>query len=211
MNLRDDEAWLRGTISTASMAGTTIPMISPPAMTDAIPPLPDLLARNLAAVFCGINPGLRAASSGHHFDGRGNRFWQVLHLAGLTPSRISPENDRDLLSHGYGLTTVVERPTAQASELTRNEFSEARASFEEKIGRYEPRWLAFLGKAAIAGLMERRDIDWGEQAATLAGARVWVLPNPSGLNRSFRLDDLVLRYAEFGRRIAGTTYPARSL
>jgi TDG/mug DNA glycosylase family protein len=171
-------------------------------VNDPIQPLPDLLARHLAVVFCGINPGMRAARSGHHFDGRGNRFWQVLHLAGLTPFRIRPEEDCQLLSHGYGLTTVVERPTARASELVQAEFGDARVSFEKKIRQYEPRWLAFLGKAAIAGLLGQRDIAWGEQAITLAGARVWVLPNPSGLNRSFRVDDLVRAYAELGHRIA---------
>lgn len=171
-------------------------------VNDLIQPLPDLLARNLSVVFCGINPGMRAARSGHHFDGRGNRFWQVLHLAALTPFQICAENDRELLSHGYGLTTVVERPTARASELTQTEFGDARARFEERIRRCEPRWLAFLGKSAVAGLLGWRDIPWGEQSITLAGAKVWVLPNPSGLNRSFRLDDLIRAYAEFRQRIA---------
>lgn len=169
---------------------------------DPVQPLPDLLAPHLAAVFCGINPGLRAANSGHHFAGGSNRFWKVLHLAGFTPSQIHPQDDRQLLAYGYGLTTVVERPTARASELAHTEFGAARTRFENRMRACQPRWLAFLGKAAIAGLLAQRDIGWGEQPATLAGARVWVLPNPSGLNRSFRLDDLVRAYAEFRQGIA---------
>ncbi|MBZ9942274.1 mismatch-specific DNA-glycosylase [Mesorhizobium sp. BR1-1-13] len=80
--------------------------------------LPDLLADNLSVVFCGLNPGLDAAQTGHHFAGKGNRFWQVIHQAGFTPTQIEPEDDASILSFGLGLTTVVDRPTAAAIDVT---------------------------------------------------------------------------------------------
>jgi TDG/mug DNA glycosylase family protein len=81
-------------------------------MTD---PLPDIIARRLAVVFCGINPSMSAAAARHHFVGRDKRFWRVIYLAGFTPKEILPENDRTILQHQCGLTTVVQRPTAQAA------------------------------------------------------------------------------------------------
>src|ERR1700743_1926862 len=93
----------------------------PTANTDSMQALRDVIAPGLSILFCGINPGLRAASTGHHFAGRGNRFWRVLHLAGFTPEQILPEDDRSLLRYGCGLTAVVPRATAQAAELSRSE------------------------------------------------------------------------------------------
>jgi double-stranded uracil-DNA glycosylase len=158
--------------------------------------LPDVIEPGLSIVFCGINPGLRAASTGHHFAGRGNRFWKVLHRAGYTNEALLPENDRHLLSLGYGLTAAVSRPTARADQLSKAEIQAAAAQFEQKIGHYAPRFVAFLGKMALAGMSGQRDIEWGLQARDFGGARAWVLPNPSGLNRSFSLDALVSAYRE---------------
>ncbi|HEV2674733.1 MAG TPA: G/U mismatch-specific DNA glycosylase [Aliidongia sp.] len=162
-------------------------------------PLPDIIASHLAVVFCGINPGMAAAAAGHHFVGRGNRFWRVIHLAGFTPEEIPPENDRSILQHRCGLTAVVGRPTARAEQLSAQEFLAAAASFERKIARYAPRFVAFLGKAAFGALSGRRDVAWGSQPTTLGGAAVWVLPNPSGRNRSFDLDRLVGDYRQLYR------------
>ena len=159
-------------------------------------PLPDIIAKGLAVIFCGINPGMTAAAAGHHFVARSNRFWRVIHLAGFTPEEILPENDRAILQHRCGLTTVVERPTARAEELSAQEFVAAAAQFEQKIRRYAPRFVAFLGKAAYSALSDRREIAWGSQTGALGGAAVWVLPNPSGRNRAFSLDQLVKAYRE---------------
>ncbi|MDY7532076.1 G/U mismatch-specific DNA glycosylase [Pseudomonas sp. Bout1] len=156
--------------------------------------LEDILAENLAVVFCGINPGLKAAASGHHFMGRGNRFWRTLHLAGFTPHEVQPENDQTILQYQCGLTTVVERPTARADQLSADEFTAAAVSFERKITRYAPRFLAFLGKAAYAALSGQRQIAWGLQPHPLGSAAVWILPNPSGRNLGFTLDQLVEAY-----------------
>lgn len=156
--------------------------------------LEDILAEHLAVIFCGINPGLTAAAQGHHFAGRGNRFWRTLHLAGFTPEEVRPENDRTLLQHQCGLTAVVERPTARADQLSLHEFSAAAAAFEQKIVRYAPRFVAFLGKAAYGALSGQREVAWGLQPKTFGGASVWVLPNPSGRNLAFSLDQLVEAY-----------------
>jgi len=166
-------------------------------------PLPDLIAPRLAVVFCGINPGLSAAAAGHHFVGRSNRFWRVIHLAGFTPEQILPENDRAILQHRCGLTTVVARPTARADQLSAQEFRDAAAEFDQKIARYSPRFVAFLGKAAYAALSGRPEIAWGLQPTTLGSTAVWVLPNPSGRNRAFSLDQLVSAYRQLYRLVPG--------
>jgi TDG/mug DNA glycosylase family protein len=158
--------------------------------------LPDIIARDLSVVFCGINPGLSSAAGGHHFIGRSNRFWRVVHLAGFTPSLILPENDRSILQYGFGLTTAVERPTTRADELSPSEFIAERAKLERKIQTFAPSCIAFLGKAAFAAISAQREVAWGRQEITFVGARVWILPNPSGLNRSWSLDALVGAYRE---------------
>ena len=156
--------------------------------------LPDVMSAGLVVVFCGINPGLRAAASGHHFAGSGNRFWRVLHLAGFTPGLLHPENDIELLAYRCGLTTAVARPTSRADQLSRGEFLEAATALREKVERYRPGCRAVLGKAAYAAISGQRAVLWGRQAMTLGGATVWALPNPSGLNRSFSLHDLTEAY-----------------
>jgi TDG/mug DNA glycosylase family protein len=156
--------------------------------------LPDILSSGLSVVFCGINPGLRAAKSGHHFAGRGNRFWRTLHLAGFTPQELRPGNDRDILKYGCGLTTVVARATVSADQIAKHEFIAAAQGFERKIRRCAPRHVAFLGKVAYAALTRQRDVDWGLQPEPFGGTIAWVLPNPSGLNRAFSLADLVIAY-----------------
>ena len=164
-----------------------------------IDPLPDIIAERLAVVFCGINPGMSAAAAGHHFVGRSNRFWRAIHLAGFTPEEILPKNDRTILQHRCGLTTVVPRPTARADELSARDLLASAAQFEQKITRYAPRFVAFLGKAAYSALSGQREIAWGSQQAPFGGAAVWVLPNPSGLNRGFSLAELVSAYEQLYR------------
>jgi G:T/U-mismatch repair DNA glycosylase len=116
---------------------------------DSTVQLPDLLAKDLNVVFCGINPALSAARAGHHFSSGSNRFWRVLHLAGFTPHLIRPEDDRTILDYGFGLTAAVERPTIRADELARHEFQAAALHLEKKVRRYRARYLAFLGKPPL--------------------------------------------------------------
>jgi TDG/mug DNA glycosylase family protein len=158
--------------------------------------LEDILAEDLSVVFCGINPGLLAAQQGHHFAGRSNRFWRTLHLAGFTAEEVRPENDRSILAYRCGLTAVVARPTARADQVSAQEFVAAAAEFEQKIARYTPRHLAFLGKAAYLGLSGQKAVPWGLQTDAFAGATVWVLPNPSGRNLAFSQEQLVMTYRQ---------------
>jgi TDG/mug DNA glycosylase family protein len=156
----------------------------------------DLISKHLDVLFCGINPALSAAKSGHHFSNRSNRFWKVLHMAGFTPDVIVPENDVSILEYGCGLTAAVARPTVRASELAKHEFHAAANELEHRVQLYRPRFLAFLGKPAFAALFHKTSVEWGRQAMTFGGSEVWVLPNPSGLNRAFSLAQLVEAYRQ---------------
>jgi TDG/mug DNA glycosylase family protein len=150
----------------------------------------DVIAPGLTVLFCGINPGLYTAWSGHHFAGPGNRFWPALHDAGFTDRRLLPSEERRLLGRGYGVTNVVARATATAAELAPAEYVEGGRLLAEKVGRYGPRVLAVLGVGAYRTAFARPKAALGEQPERLAGARVWVLPNPSGLNANYGRADL---------------------
>lgn len=158
--------------------------------------LPDILAANLSVVFCGLNPGAAAAATGHHFVGKGNRFWRVIHLAGFTPTQIDPEQDASLLQFGCGLTAVVERATAGANEVATAEFVAGGVELERKMAFYAPRHIAFLGKAAFTAIAGQPHIAWGRQKERIGETAVWVLPNPSGRNLNFNLDALVGAYRQ---------------
>lgn len=175
------------------------PSRHPTTTADVEQTLPDILAHGLHVVFCGINPGADAAAAGHHFLGRGNRFWPVLHLAGFTPYQVAPENDRAVLDFGLGLTAVVSRPTNRADQIQKEEFAHAASALLAKLEFYKPLCIAFLGKAAYAAMTGKRQVAWGEQPERFGGARVWVLPNPSGLNRGFTKEKLVDAYSELRR------------
>jgi TDG/mug DNA glycosylase family protein len=99
----------------------------------------------------------------------------------------------------------VKRPTARADQLSPEEFIAAAAEFEQKVARHAPRFVAFLGKAAYAGLSGQRDIAWGLQPTRMQGAAIWVLPNPSGRNRAFTLDRLVEAYRQLYLELTATS------
>lgn len=164
--------------------------------------LNDIITRNLTVIFCGINPGLKSADDGHHFSGRSNRFWKVLHTSGLTPYQIEAADDTSILEFGYGLTTAVARATSRADELSKEEFNDSLDSFKAKMNHFQPKYIAFLGKAAYQAFSGKKQIVWGLQSEDLCGATVWVLPNTSGLNRGFSFDDLVHYYGEFHKAIS---------
>lgn len=165
--------------------------------------LNDIIEENLDVLFCGINPGLKSASDGHHFSGRSNRFWRTLYLSGFTPHEIAADNDRSLLSYGYGLTTAVERPTSRADQLSKEEFTASKEAFMQKMAKYNPKYIAFLGKAAYQHFSGLKEISWGAQKKKIGDASVWVLPNPSGLNRGFSLEELTIRYNQMAKTIKG--------
>ena len=163
--------------------------------------LTDIIRKDLTVLFCGINPGLKSSDDGHHFSGRSNRFWKVLHQSGFTPYQIEAENDRSILDFGYGLTTAVERATSRADELLKEEFDASLEVFKAKMNHFQPKYIAFLGKAAYKAFSKKKEILWGEQLEDFCGAKVWVLPNTSGLNRGFTLENLVEAYSDFYRAI----------
>jgi TDG/mug DNA glycosylase family protein len=152
--------------------------------------LPDVIAPDLKVLFCGINPGLYSAAVGHHFARPGNRFWPVLHRAGFTPRILTPDENRLLLRHGYGLTDIVSRATARADELSREELVAGRKRLARKVRRFGPRWVAILGIGAYRAAFLQPHAEVGPQSGRLGGARLWVLPNPSGLNASHQAADL---------------------
>jgi TDG/mug DNA glycosylase family protein len=158
--------------------------------------VPDVVAGGLRVLFCGINPGLMTAATGHHFARPGNRFWPVLHRSGFTPRQLDPSQQRELLSFGLGITNVVERATARADELTAEEYLEGGRILEAKTELLRPRWLAVLGVTAYRVAFGDRKAAVGPQERVLGGGtRVWVLPNPSGLNAHWTLPAMAEEYA----------------
>jgi TDG/mug DNA glycosylase family protein len=156
----------------------------------------DIIAPGLNVLFCGINPSLYSAAVGRHFARPGNRFWPTLYAAGFTDRLLSPFEDEKLLEHGYGITNVVERATATAAELDESEFIKGGKTLEKKVRRYSPRVVAVLGVSAYRVAFGKKEAAVGKQESALGGAAVWVLPNPSGLNAHYRLEDLARVYRE---------------
>lgn len=156
----------------------------------------DIIAPGLNVLFCGINPSLYSAAVGHHFARPGNRFWPTLHAAGFTERLFSPFEDGRLLERGYGITNVVERATATAAELEEKEFITGGKALERKVLRYRPKVLAVLGVSAYRVAFRKKEAAVGKQEDALGKAAVWVLPNPSGLNAHYRLEDLARVYRE---------------
>lgn len=163
----------------------------------------DVIATDLDVLFCGINPGLYTAVTGHHFARPGNRFWPTLHAAGFTPRRLHPSEERELVRYGYGITNLVARATAAAAELTAPELAEGARALEEKVRIYSPRCLAVLGIGAYRTGFGRPGASLGPQEERIGGARVWVLPNPSGLNANYRPEDFARLFREM-REAVGT-------
>jgi TDG/mug DNA glycosylase family protein len=162
-----------------------------------------VVADGLRVLFCGINPGLKTAATGHHFARPGNRFWPVLHLSGFTPRLMKPSEQRELLSYGLGITNVVARATARADELTRAELVEGGELLRAKVLRLRPRWLAVVGVTAYRTAFDDRGAAVGEQPGPLGGTRVWLLPNPSGLNAHYTPAALADEFARLRAAVGG--------
>jgi TDG/mug DNA glycosylase family protein len=163
----------------------------------------DVIAPNLAILFCGINPGLYTAWSGHHFARPGNRFWPALHLGGFTPRLFSPAEERELLPLGYGITNLVQRASATADELTKEEYIAGGQRLAAKVAQYTPAVLAVLGVGAYRSAFNRPRAAVGRQAETIGDTMIWVLPNPSGLNAHYTLEGLAAVFADLRRAVAG--------
>lgn len=158
--------------------------------------VPDVIAPNLKVLFCGINPGLYTAAVGHHFARPGNRFWPALFKSGFTDRLVSPFEERELLERGIGISNVVPHATATAAELTKEDFIKGGRLLARKVKKYQPRVVAILGVGAYRQAFDKPKATVGEQSERIQSARIWVLPNPSGLNANYQLNDLVRLFRE---------------
>lgn len=154
----------------------------------------DLLKPGLSLVFCGYNPSLASGATGRHYAHRSNRFWGVLHAAGITAREYAPEEDAELLEQGIGFTNLVSRPTRRADELQRDEIREGADELREKLALYRPRAAAYTGIGVYRLLLSTRKVEWGIQSdSAVPGVADVVVPSPSGLNR-MRFQELVEHY-----------------
>ena len=165
--------------------------------------IPDVTGSGLRVLFSGINPGLYSAATGYHFARPGNRFWPALHQSGFTPVRLRPCDQDQLPALGLGITNVVARATARADELSDAELREGGEVLAAKTARLRPAWLAVVGVTAYRTAFGQARAAVGPQDLTAGGARLWVLPNPSGLNAHWSADSLAEEFARL-REAAGS-------
>ncbi len=162
--------------------------------------IPDVLPGSghppLQVLFCGINPGLLSAATGYHFARPGNRFWPALHRSGFTPEQLRPDQQALLPELGLGITNVVPHATARADELSGAELVAGGQRLRSLVGEVRPRWLAVVGITAFRVAFAEPRAVVGRQALLLGQTRVWVLPNPSGLNARWTTPRLVEAFAE---------------
>jgi double-stranded uracil-DNA glycosylase len=160
--------------------------------------IPDVLPEPGApfrVLFCGINPGLYSAATGWHFARPGNRFWPALHLSGFTPRRLAPSEQDLLPGLGLGITNLAARATAQASELHATELRAGREHLAALADLYRPRVIAIAGVTAYRTAFDRRQADTGPQPDPVGPSRLWVVPNPSGLNAHWSLDAIAAAFS----------------
>jgi TDG/mug DNA glycosylase family protein len=169
--------------------------------------IPDVLpapGERLLVLFCGINPSLYSAATGWHFARPGNRFWPALHLSGFTPRRLAPAEQDLLPGYGLGITNLVARATAQASELGAAELQSGGERLAGLVAAHHPRVLAVAGVTAYRTAFADPRATVGPQpappavlrAARPGDLRLWILPNPSGLNASWTLPRIAAAFRE---------------
>jgi TDG/mug DNA glycosylase family protein len=158
------------------------------AVPSTLPSLRDRIKPGVRVLFVGINPGVRSALMGHHFAGFSNRFWKLLYESGLVPDQVSYVDDDRLPEWGLGITNLIPRPTPGVGDLLPGEYAAGRGALLRKIRRYRPRLVVLIGVSLARSLLSVRAgdrIELGLHADTLAGAAVFVVPNPSGRNAHF--------------------------
>jgi TDG/mug DNA glycosylase family protein len=147
--------------------------------------IPDVVPPRGGVLFCGINPGLYSAATGWHFARPGNRFWPALHRSGFTDRLLAPAEQHLLPSYGLGITNLAARATATAAELTPEELAEGGGILQAFVREHAPRAVAVLGVTAYRTAFGDKKAAIGPQDVTIGGSRLWVLPNPSGLNAHY--------------------------
>lgn len=162
--------------------------------------VPDVIAPHLKVLFCGINPSVYTAVVGYNFARPGNRFWPTLYAAGFTARQLLPEEQQELLAHGYGITNVVDRATVAAADLSKEELKQGGQLLLQKVREYKPQVLALLGISVYQVAFGQKGGGVGLQELMIGDTQVWVLPNPSGLNAHFpprRLAEVYRELREF--------------
>jgi len=172
--------------------------------------VPDLVRPDLDVLFCGINPGRYSAAVGHHFAGPSNLFWRTLFAAGFTPRRFSPFEDAQLLPLGFGITNFVARASASADELHPDELRAGARTLIRKLRRLTPRFVAFVGLQAYRTAFDRPKAQVGLQPETIGPSRLWLLPNPSGLNAHHQPPGLQQMFADLLSAVRADRRRARS-
>ena len=178
-------------------------------------PLRDRIEPGVRVLFVGINPGLRSAATGHHFAGYSNRFWKLLYESGLVDEPITYEQDDRLPQWGFGITNIVPRATAGIDELSPEDYRRGAAALLRKVRQYKPQVVALVGVTVWRALLEalgetarrRQPVTLGYQTLTIEGARVCVLPNPSGRNATLTYQQMLTAF----RSLTGANAPARHL
>ncbi len=159
-------------------------------------PISDHLKKNLDIVFVGFNPSIRSSETGHHYANPNNRFWKILHEAGITPRKYESSEDHKLLELGYGMTNIVARPTKAADEITKDEYLQGKLELRKKIEEYRPKLVCFVGKGVYQQYSGKKEIPWGKQdESVVAGTIDFVAPSSSGLVR-MKMDEIVEIYRQ---------------
>ncbi|MGB3633941.1 MAG: G/U mismatch-specific DNA glycosylase [Rubrobacteraceae bacterium] len=154
----------------------------------------DLLRSDLDLLFCGYNPSLRSGDTGYHYAHPGNRFWRVLHTAGITDRLYTPEEDEKLLDLGIGFTNLCPRPTRRADELTKEEIRNGADELKARLERLKPSAVAYTGIGVYKWFRATSKASWGvQESSAVPGVTDVVVPSPSGLNR-MTFDELVEHY-----------------
>ena len=143
-----------------------------------------MLAPGLKLLFCGYNPSLRSGHTGYHYAHPGNRFWRVLHAAGITERLYAPGEDEKLLDLGLGFTNLCPRPTRRADELTREEIRAGAVELRSRLENLAPQAVAYTGIGVYKWFRATSKANWGVQEnSAVSGVTDVVVPSPSGLNR----------------------------
>ena len=157
----------------------------------------------MRVLLVGINPGVRSAVTGHHFAGFSNRFWKLLAESGLVPELLTSEDDGRLPEFGLGVTNLVARPSPGIDDLRPAEYVEGWRVLEKKIRRFRPAIVALVGVTLYRAILPLLDGDRasrrpaivpGLQPQTIHGARIFVLPNPSGRNANFTYEEMLAAF-----------------
>jgi TDG/mug DNA glycosylase family protein len=173
-------------------------------MAVILPPLRDRIRRPVRVLLVGINPGIRSSQLGHHFAGPSNRFWKLLYESRLVPEPIGYADDHRLPEWGFGMTNLIPRPTPGIDTLRPKEYVAGAKTLRRKIRRVKPEVVAFIGVTLFRSVFGRRPgqpVVLGPQPERLEGARVFVLPNPSGRNANFSYAEMLDAFARLRRAL----------